>query len=332
MKLNRLKHSWLISNRHYLLPVFLVIAAVNAALAAVLAVFALLLWFINILRARLPIDVKSSSDPETICYKQAGNTELKLDLWRAVNASGRGTKTYPTIVFAHGGGWISGFRNQPNITSWCRFLSDRGFAVASIDYRFAYTNRMQDITEDFSDAVEYIRSNAEALGISGRIILMGLSAGGHLALHHAALNTSGIEDSDQAVMDGVLGVVAYYPPSDLKDLFSSDDKSFFARFGAGTAMKTLPRFNEESYERFSPINNLTAAMVPVMTVHGRKDEVVPYSSSVKFVKRLKELGVPCRFLIHNTGMHGFEVRLKDYRTTLILEETVRFMKKLASKK
>ena len=328
MKLRKLRRSWLLANRHYLLPVFLILIALNAALAAALAVFAVLLWFINILRARLPIDTGKSVEAETICFKQVGNTELKLDLWRPA----AGVKTSATIVFAHGGGWVSGFRNQPNIVSWCRFLSDRGFAVASVDYRFAYTNKMADITEDFSDAIKYVRENAKDLGLNRKLLLMGLSAGGHLALYHAAFNTSCSAGSDPSAMSDVLGVVAYYAPSDLKDLFSADDKSFFARFGAGTALKTLPRFDEDIFDRFSPISHISAGMVPVMAVHGRNDEVVPYSSSVKLVKKLKELDVPRRFLVHKTGRHGFEVRLKDYRTTLILEETVRFMKKLASKK
>ena len=153
-----------------------------------------------------------------------------------------------------------------------------------------------------------------------------MSAGGHLALHHAAFNT--FEPNPNA-MSGIRGVVAYYSPSDLKDLFSPEDKSFFARFGAGTALRTLPRFDEDVYERYSPINYFSSRMVPVMAVHGRQDEVVPYFSSVKMIKRLKELEVTCRFLVHKTGGHGFEVRRKDYRTTLILEETVRFMKKIA---
>ncbi|HAK45241.1 MAG TPA: hypothetical protein DCO79_04905 [Spirochaeta sp.] len=320
MKFKRLRRSWLFVNKHYMIPVILMLIAVNAALAAGVAVFTLLVWFINVLRARLPIDVGVSSEAETMIYKKTGSSELKLDLWKS-SSGGRGSAT---VVFAHGGGWVSGARSQPNNVSWCRFLADRGLTVASIDYRFAYTHKMADIVEDFSDAVEYVRKNADELGISPSIILMGLSAGGHLALCHAAFNAG------EAAMEDVKAVVAYYSPSDLNDLFSNEDKSFFARFGAGTALKTIPQFDEEIYKKYSPINSISAEMVPVMAVHGRKDEIVPYSSSVKLIKRLKEEGVARRFLVHKTGGHGFEVRLKDYRTTLILEETVRFIRKAAA--
>ncbi len=325
MNFRRIKNSWFVSNKHYLIPVFLFAAAVNAAVAIAFALAAIGIWGLNKMRARLPIDSGPAREPETLVYRTVGSAELRLDLWKP--AGGRpGTAT---IVFAHGGGWISGSRNQPNNVSWCRFLADRGFSVASIDYRFAYTNKMANIIDDFSAAVGYIRENAETLGLSRKLVLMGLSAGGHLALCHAAFNTFSQDKIAKKAMEGVCGVVAYYSPSDLKDLFSPEDKSFFARFSAGTAMKSFPRFDEESYEKYSPVNSFTKHMVPVMAVHGRLDETVPYASSVKMIKKLKELGVYCRFLVHKTGGHGFEVRRKDYRTTLILEETVRFIRRIS---
>ncbi|MDC7124602.1 MAG: alpha/beta hydrolase [Spirochaetales bacterium] len=332
MKFKRIKNSWFIANKHYLIPVFLFFTIINFAVGLFFAVVAFSIWGVNKLRARLPIDPGIEGKSETIIYKTIGTTTLKMDLWRPPDNS-PGTAT---VVFAHGGGWVSGKRTQPNIVSWSRFLSSRGFSVASVDYRFAYMNNMAEIIEDYSDSVNFIQNNAERLGVNSKIILMGLSAGGHLALCHAAFNTCmSDEESESALsqnlMKGVCGVVAYYAPTDLIDLFSSEDKSFFARFGAGSAMKTLPRFDEDVYEKYSPINSFSKKMPPVMAVHGHKDEVVPFHSSVKTIKRLKALNVPCRFLIHKNGSHGFETKMKDYRTTLILEETVRFMRKIAEK-
>ncbi|MDC7225787.1 MAG: alpha/beta hydrolase [Spirochaetales bacterium] len=332
MKLKRMKGfksfrtSWLMSNRHYIIPLLIVAIILDAGFALVFAVAAAVLWAVNKLRARLPIETRAKEPPQTIVYRKIGGAELKLDLYSpnpTVASTASGTAT---VVFAHGGGWISGARNQPNNISWCHFLVDRGFAVASIDYRFAYANKMADIIDDFSAAVDFIRVNADELLLPKPLILMGLSAGGHLALCHAAFNTIEQTTETAEAMRDIKAVVAYYSPSDLTDLFSTDDKSFFARFGAGTAMKSTPRFDEAAYDRFSPVNSLSVHMIPVLAVHGRNDEVVPYSSSVKLVRRLKEFKIPCRFLVHKSGGHGFEVRLKDYRTTMILEETVRFMR------
>ena len=318
----KFRRSWLLSNKHYLLPLFILLALFNGALAFTGIIIALFIFLFNILRARLPIDPGGNWEVETCVYKKTGDLELKLDLYHPDSHEWQNA----VIVFAHGGGWISGSRSQPKNVSWCRFIASKGFYVASVDYRFAFTNTMDDILEDFSDAVSWIRTEGPDRGISSRnIILIGLSAGGHLALTYAAYNTA---ESMTKATAGVRGVVAYYAPSDLRDLFSPEDKSLLARFGAGSAVKTLPRFDEEAYLRYSPINWFTEKMVPVLAVHGRADEIVPYSSSVKMIKRLKELGVTCRFLVHKTGGHGFEVSRKDYRTTRILEETVQFIRNL----
>jgi dipeptidyl aminopeptidase/acylaminoacyl peptidase len=67
-------------------------------------------------------------------------------------------------------------------------------------------------------------------------------------------------------------------------------------------------------------------MIPTLVVHGRSDRLVPYTSSIDLVSKLKSKKIPCRFLVHKAAGHGFETHLKDFRTIRILEETVRFMK------
>jgi len=320
-KLERLKNSWVLTNRLYLLPLIGGLTVADAALGFWSIVLVLVMYGVNIFRARLPIDPGGEYKPETFGYKKTGIGELKLDLYRP-SGGGEGAGT---VFFAHGGGWISGFRNQPNNVSWCRFLASRGFNVVSIDYRFGFRFTMEDILEDYADGLWFIRENAGDLGIGReKIILMGLSAGGHLALSYAAFHSA---RENREALEGVKGVVAYYAPSDLRDLFlEEENKSLFVRFAAASTLKTLPQVDGETYEHYSPITWFTPRMVPVMAVHARKDQIVPFRSSFKMIKRLKELKVPCRFLVHKTGGHCFEVKEKDYRTTRILEETVRFMR------
>lgn len=322
----RVRKSWFLSSRLYLLPLLALLGAVNAALALISLLVVLILFLLNIFRARLPIDPgragKAAIAPETLIYKREEKLELKMDLWRPEARN----DLQAVVVFAHGGGWISGFRNQPNNISWCRFLQSRGFAVASLDYRFGFRYSMEDIIRDFSDAVDFVREEGPSRGLNtNRIILMGLSAGGHLALSYAAYHS--FMDNSRA-LKGIRGVVAYYAPSDLRDLFGPDGKSLFARFAAGSTLKTLPRYDEKRYRHYSPLTWITPRMLPVAAVHGRRDRVVPFRSSFRLVKRLRQLGIPSRFLIHKKGDHGFEFRLKDYRTTRILEETLRFMRDL----
>ena len=180
----------------------------------------------------MPMEVDVDIEFKTLVYKKR-NRDLKLDLYYPARMGDKN----PLIYFAWGG-WISGFRNQPNNVSWCRFLASRGFMVASIDYRYGLTNSMEDILRDYGDGLQFLRDRAEELKIDrDNIILMGLSAGGHLSLLYAAYN-SFLELEDR--IKGIRAVVAYYAPSNLKDIFDKGNKSLFAKFGTARTLDGKP--------------------------------------------------------------------------------------------
>ncbi|MCF8061437.1 MAG: alpha/beta hydrolase [Deltaproteobacteria bacterium] len=245
---------------------------------------------------------------------------MKLDLWYPNHKK----HAYPLVLFAHGGGWISGFRNQPRNVTWCKFLASKGLATANIDYRLAVRNSMEDILEDYTDALHFVRENAVNLEIDkDRIVLMGLSAGGHLALLYASFYTF-LEQS--AKTEGIKGVAAYYSPSDLRDLFGKEQRSLFARFAAMATLKGSPNKRPSQYFYYSPIEWISERMVPTLVVHGKKDMIVPYTSSINFIKKLKSKNVPCKLMVHKEGGHGFENNMNDFKTMKILEYTIRFIK------
>lgn len=86
----------------------------------------------------------------------------------------------PLIAFIHGGGWIHG---DPVNTVWnkpAHFTQDHAFA--SIGYRLSPQVSIEDEARDVAAAIGALRRDAEALGFDrDRIILMGHSAGAHLA-------------------------------------------------------------------------------------------------------------------------------------------------------
>ncbi|MCS7175925.1 alpha/beta hydrolase family protein [Pseudothermotoga sp.] len=217
------------------------------------------------------------------------------------------------VLFAHGGGWISGYRRQPNNLSWYKFLVSRGFIVAAVDYSRGYRAKIDDLVDELSQALKFLKSNREKLGLpDGKISLMGLSAGGHLALLTAT-----------KMYWLVKNVVAYYAPSDLLDVWESP--SLFARISLIATLKRLPVKSKEVYAEYSPINRVHPSMPPVLLVHGKKDSIVPYESSVKMYRKLKKLGCKVKLLTHPTAEHGFEFVLKDEKTRQIVEATVEFL-------
>jgi len=329
-RMNRIKKSYFMVNKFYLWLLFFFLLAFNGAIAfaGVVIVFILFLF-----TRRVPLEPKGQYLFDTYVYKQTSNLPLKLDCWYPDETCDQ----YPVVFFAHGGGWISGFRNQPNNVSWSKYLASKGFAVVSIDYRYGINNNMEDILKDYSDALEFVRTRAKSLRLdSSKMALMGLSAGGHLALLYAAYYSSkqtNVDAEERAArMKGIQTVVAFYSPSDLNDIFEKDNKSLFARFATITTLKGLPDNSNDVYRYYSPIYWVSHKMPPVFMAHGKEDDVVPFSSSVKLARKLKECSVDYKFYVHKKGNHAFEFVLKDFQTIRILESTINFLKSKLSDK
>ncbi|AEH50750.1 alpha/beta hydrolase [Pseudothermotoga thermarum] len=270
---------------------------------------------------RLPYKVSKKASRGPFSYNYTSH--LKLDLYYPTE----GDAPFPVVVFAHGGGWITGFKRQPNNVSWYRFLNSQGFAVASLEYRKAFYAKIDNIISDYSQAVKFIQENAFKLKVNPeKIVLMGLSAGGHLALYYTARNSF-----LKNLSSSIKAVVAFYAPCDLTDLLSEEVTSFFARFALVTTMKTLPVRNSINCIHYSPITWVSDSMPPVFLAHGLKDTVVPPKSSIKMYKKLRSFKVKAVLKIHPKGDHGFEFVLKDGFTYKILDDLVSFLKCVVEK-
>jgi acetyl esterase/lipase len=259
------------------------------------------------LLGKLPLDneKKPWKDIKTFQYEE----KLKLDIFYPKTKG-----PHPLVFFAHGGGWISGYRRQPNNLSWYRVLVKNNFAVGSIDYSYAYFNGIEKLLQDYDSALNFIFKNSDDLNIDkNKISLMGLSAGGHLTLLYSL--TKNIK---------VKNIVAYYTPCDLMDIWESE--SLFARFAVSTTLKRMPGKSKEIYKKYSPINYIKANLPPILLVHGLKDRVVPYISSLKMYKKLREYKNSSKILLHPNGDHGFEFVLKDRKTIEIIEKTIEFLR------
>ncbi|SHD77627.1 alpha/beta hydrolase family protein [Schnuerera ultunensis] len=317
----KLKKSYFIANKIYLFLIFIFLAIEDFSLGFYYFLISLFIYGWKTLRSKVPIEVNKEFKSKTFVYKRTRNRDLKLDLWLPSKTS----KKNPLVFFCHGGGWISGFRNQPNNVSWCKYLASKGFAVVSIDYRYGYRNTMEDILSDYTDALNYVKKNHKRLNVNKeKIILMGLSAGGHLSLLYSTYHTN---QKNEKEMKGIKGVVAYYSPTDLNDIFISENKSIFARFATKQTLKGGPVEKEEIYDYYSPISWISDRMVPCLIAHGKMDTTVPFKSSVKFVKTLREYKIKYTFLVHRKGGHSFDTKLKDISTVNTLERTVRFIRK-----
>ncbi len=316
------RNSYFLVNKIYLFVIFIFISISDITLGILYFILSAAIYAKKLLTASVPMEINENIRTETHIYKNTKSRNLKIDIYFPNN----NFTSNPTVYFCHGGGWISGFRDQPNNVSWCKFLASRGFLVTSIDYRYGYTNSMFDLSSDYFDGLQYIKDNARKFKIDPEnIILMGLSAGGHLALLYSTFLSS---NNHLDYLDGIRAVVAYYPPTNLKDIVDSDEsKSFLVKFATSRTLKDAPSEFDDVHSYYSPSSWVSPRMIPCLIAHGKNDTIVPFSSSLEFTKLLEVNKIDYEFLVHKSANHSFDTELKDYKTVDILEKTVRFMNK-----
>jgi acetyl esterase/lipase len=222
-------------------------------------------------------------------------------------------------VYIHGGGWIVGDKADPNDAGIVGFLLQRGFAVASLNYRLSDEAVFPAQIHDVKTAVRQLRSQASAVGLDPqRFAVWGDSAGGNLA---AMLGTSCGEPSLEGAGLGaaehsscVQAVVDWYGQMD----FLSMDEQFegtscpqnhsqgnsFESDYLGTPLLRAPDLAVAA----NPISYVSADDPAFLIQHGTADCAVPYQQSQMLHDALvRSIGQPKVVLTLLTGAdHGGE--------------------------
>ena len=171
---------------------------------------------------------------------------------------------YPVAMMIHGGFW----RNRYDLAHTghlCAALTARGIATWNIEYRRVGNpgGGWPGTFEDVTNAWRYIRQHAGEHKLdSQRMLVMGHSAGGQLALCLAAHQR---EVTSAVSLAGVVDLKRAW------DLHLSHDA--VAEFLGGN-----PQQVPEHYREASPAE-LTLASVSQVLIHGRQDDTVPFDMS-----------------------------------------------------
>jgi acetyl esterase/lipase len=225
------------------------------------------------------------------------------------------TQPLALVVWAHGGGWRSG--SKENVNQALRLVC-RGYAVASIDYRLSGEATLPSQAHDVKAAVRHLRANAAALGIDPeRIALFGSSAGGHLvSLAGTSDGVAALEDlrlGNATTSSRVQAVVDWYGPTD------------FTRMDAQARLQGCPASNHgaadsaesqvlgctvndpacaEAARRANPATYADAGDPPFLIMHGTQDCVVPRAQSTLLFNTLRNAGSCALIRNVNGAAHG----------------------------
>jgi len=232
-----------------------------------------------------------------VTYLTASNYESKLDIYARRDV----TTPQPTLVYFHGGFWAAGTK-EGSLLSLIPWM-EMGWTVVNVEYRLARVAPAPAAVEDCLCALRYLAAQAMTYNIDvNRIVTMGESAGGHLALTSAMIPESAGLDRQCAGATPVPKVAAainWFGVTDVKDVIDGPNRANAAM----TWLGSLPN-RDEIAARVSPLNYVRAGLPPILSIHGDADRVVPYQHGVRLHEALAKVGVPNQLITIPGGGHG----------------------------
>jgi pectinesterase len=239
-------------------------------------------------------------------YARYGEEALQLDLYVPADVHDE----VPCIVAIAGGGFRPASKER--FARPAARLAREGFAAACIEYRGAPRDPFPAAVYDTKAAVRFIRAHANRYGIDGgRIGAFGQSAGGHLAVMLGVTGGVGELEGDggnPGVSSRIQAAVSF------AGVFN-----FISRLKEGGHQKANLETKRETNglwvgEPFSPTSDrwreaspyfyVSEDDPPVLFVHCKPDNVVPYEQSKEMYEAMKSLSMGHRFVLYDDGGHN----------------------------
>lgn len=184
----------------------------------------------------------------------------QLDLYFATADS---LRNRPLVIWMHGGGFKFGSKRAVSSRIWSKEFARRGYLSASINYRQSKRKTLRsfdalakscyDAMQDLTAAARYLKNNNGTYPFdTSRIILAGNSAGAMIALHSV-----------------------YSSEADLAKHVNYNDSNTHSTIHNPNNIVAIINFWGAIFDP----QWLQNGKVPIVSVHGRKDRIVPYAEN-----------------------------------------------------
>lgn len=224
----------------------------------------------------------------------------------------------PLLIFMHGGGWLVGDKGKMPVGVLRNAFIKRGYAFASINYRFSNEAVYPAQVEDAVLALEYLKNNAAQYGYNpNKVVVWGVSAGGYMAKMIALGGAAEVLGRD---VPAVSACIDWASPSD----FTTIMEDMNLTYGEGQAkseivgsiedMLDVPLGKEpEKQRQASPITYVSENSPPILVQHGTMDTYIPFNQSKRLALALYEkIGTNVQFRpLKGSGHSVTEFMSKD---------------------
>jgi acetyl esterase/lipase len=216
----------------------------------------------------------------------------------------------PLFIMVHGGGFFYNDLDSRQAALFYQKVRDKGYAVATINYRLGDEANYPAAIEDVKAAVRFLRANAEVYGLdSEHFAIAGESAGGYLACMAAVTSDDEFNNGQNGDVSGQVqalvdfyGCMEFYTFDEqfdklkLPKLVRSIANGWLSDVTKGTGAdsveevwigKNVSEMTESERETYTVpyyakenLNNDTDMQIVIL--HGDADMTVPYLQSEEF--------------------------------------------------
>jgi dipeptidyl aminopeptidase/acylaminoacyl peptidase len=242
-----------------------------------------------------PVIIKSRDGRNLISY-------LTLPYWTDPDGDAHPDAPLPMVLFVHGGPWS---RDSWGYDSYHQWLSNRGYAVLSVNYRgstgfgkdfinagnLEWAGKMHD---DLIDAVNW--TIGEKVADKNRIAIMGGSYGGYATL-------VGLTFTPEVFACGV-DIVG---PSNLRTLLETIPPYWKPMLNMFTSRVGDIRTEDgrKLLDSRSPLTYVDSIQKPLLIGQGANDPRVKQAEADQIVKAMQEKGIPVTYVLYPDEGHGF---------------------------
>lgn len=255
---------------------------------------------------------------------------LLADLWQPPQDVPR---TGLAAIYLHGSAWHYGDKDL-GTRIFFRHLAGQGHVIVDLAYTLAPKAQLHAMLADVKRAIAWIKAHAAEYGVHPeRVVLMGGSAGGHLALlaayapHHPQLDPADVD-----VDTSVRAVVSFYGPPDLRALYDRlwtlpayrgktrlgqqsvaylEQRSGFAFTSPTDVLPDLlggtPDEVPELYRLGSPLTHVGPHCPPTLLLQGAHDFIGMTPDVRRLYHALRAAGVPSIYVEFPDTEHGFDL-------------------------
>ena len=193
----------------------------------------------------------------------------------------------PVLVLVHGGSYYAG--DKADMAAYQQYYA-KNFVTASINYPLLPDATLVQQYRSVITAIEFLAKYADRINADmDRVVIAGYSAGAQLAVR---ASQEIVERADNSFK--LSAVIDIAGPVDLAAVLSNTDAGIPFIAGRSEIVDGISGADfAKEYAKIDCMAHISAAMPPVLIIHGKEDRTVSPLISADFYAKLKAAGVYC---------------------------------------